>query len=271
MIATCRRWPSARFSYADRRLLASRELKEGTAQRKPHYVRTRKERVAITDLWLQKGNPSEIVRPNVNYYVPFDGHTEMWNDAQGRLRVRWLPARMVKGVACDTPMPGFRVNTCNTLRLWKSEAIESFGLEDFNASDYYQAVQEKVISETLSKVLYPNDEREAGKRLRLAQQYFFVSCSLPDMLCLLDLKGEPVSRFAEMFTARLNDTHPAIAVAELMRLLVDERLLSWEEAWDITRRTLAYTNHTLARVAIIEAAGEKKCAWLTGRPSVATP
>jgi starch phosphorylase len=206
--------------------------------------------VEITDLWLQKGNPWEIVRPNVNYYVPFGGHTEMWNDAQGRLRVRWLPARMVKGVACDTPMPGFRVNTCNTLRLWKSEAIEAFGLEDFNAGDYYQAVQEKVISETLSKVLYPNDEPEAGKRLRLAQQYFFVSCSLQDMLCLLDLKGEPVSRFAEMFTAQLNDTHPAIAVAELMRLLVDERLLSWEEAWDITRRTLAYTNHTLLPEAL---------------------
>ncbi|WP_028208999.1 glycogen/starch/alpha-glucan phosphorylase [Paraburkholderia nodosa] len=206
--------------------------------------------VEITDLWLQKGNPWEIVRPNVNYYVPFGGHTEMWNDAQGRLRVRWLPARMVKGVACDTPMPGFRVNTCNTLRLWKSEAIESFGLEDFNAGDYYQAVQEKVISETLSKVLYPNDEPEAGKRLRLAQQYFFVSCSLQDMLCLLDLKGEPVARFAEMFTAQLNDTHPAIAVAELMRLLVDERLLPWEAAWEITCRALAYTNHTLLPEAL---------------------
>ncbi|MEM5314494.1 glycogen/starch/alpha-glucan phosphorylase [Paraburkholderia sp. JHI869] len=206
--------------------------------------------VEVTDLWLQKGNPWEIVRPNVNYYVSFGGHTEMWNDAQGRLRVRWLPARMVKGVACDTPMPGFRVNTCNTLRLWKSEAIESFGLEDFNAGDYYRAVQEKVISETLSKVLYPNDEPEAGKRLRLEQQYFFVSCSLQDMLCLLDLKGEPVSRFADMFTAQLNDTHPAIAVAELMRLLVDERLLSWEAAWDITRRTLAYTNHTLLPEAL---------------------
>jgi glycogen phosphorylase len=206
--------------------------------------------VEVTDLWLQKGNPWEIVRPNLNYYVSFGGHTEMWHDAQGRLRVRWLPARMVKGVACDTPMPGFRVNTCNTLRLWKSEAIESFDLQDFNAGDYYQAVQDKVISETLSKVLYPNDEPDAGKRLRLAQQYFFVSCSLQDMLRLLDVKGEPVARFADMFTAQLNDTHPAIAVAELMRLLVDERLLPWDEAWDITRRTLAYTNHTLLPEAL---------------------
>ena len=103
--------------------------------------------------------------------------------------MRWIPARQVKGVACDMPMQGYRVDTCNTLRLWKSEAVESFDFQDFNAGDYYQAVQEKVISETLSKVLYPNDEPEAGKRLRLAQQYFFVSCSLQDMLRLLDAQG----------------------------------------------------------------------------------
>jgi starch phosphorylase len=206
--------------------------------------------VEVTDKWLQKGNPWEIVRPNVAYYVAFGGHTQSETDPQGRLRVQWIPAHMVKGVACDTPMLGFRVNTCNTLRLWKSEAVESFDLQDFNAGDYYQAVQEKVISETLSKVLYPNDEPEAGKRLRLAQQYFFVSCSLQDMLRLLDLKGEPVGRFADMFAAQLNDTHPSIAVAELMRLLVDVRLLPWDEAWDITRRTLAYTNHTLLPEAL---------------------
>jgi starch phosphorylase len=206
--------------------------------------------VEVTDKWLQKGNPWEIVRPNVAYYVAFGGHTQSETDPQGRLRVQWIPAHMVKGVACDTPMLGFRVNTCNTLRLWKSEAVESFDLQDFNAGDYYQAVQEKVISETLSKVLYPNDEPEAGKRLRLAQQYFFVSCSLQDMLRLLDLKGEPVGRFADMFAAQLNDTHPSIAVAELMRLLVDVRLLPWDEAWSTTRRTLAYTNHTLLPEAL---------------------
>jgi glycogen phosphorylase len=206
--------------------------------------------VEVTDLWLQKGNPWEIVRPGVNSYVSFGGRTEVWHDAHGRYRVRWLPARMVKGVACDTPMLGYRVNTCNTLRLWKSEAIESFDLEDFNAGDYYQAVQDKVISETLSKVLYPNDEPESGKRLRLAQQYFFVSCSLQDMLRILDLKGEPVTRFADMFAVQLNDTHPSIAVAELMRLLVDERLVPWDDAWDITCRALAYTNHTLLPEAL---------------------
>jgi starch phosphorylase len=206
--------------------------------------------VEVTDKWLQSGNPWEIVRSDVNYYVNFDGRTEAWTDETGRGRTRWIPGGQVKGVACDTPVPGYRVDTCNTLRLWKSEAVESFDFQDFNVGDYYGAVQEKVISETLSKVLYPNDEPEIGKRLRLAQQYFFVSCSLQDMLHLLDWKGEPVTRFPHLFAAQLNDTHPSIAVAELMRLLMDERLLSWEEAWDITRRTFAYTNHTLLPEAL---------------------
>ncbi|RZL90801.1 MAG: glycogen/starch/alpha-glucan phosphorylase [Variovorax sp.] len=206
--------------------------------------------VEETDKWLQKGNPWEIVRPDVAFYVHFGGRTESDTDAQGRLRVRWIAARQVKGVACDTSVAGYRVATCNTLRLWKSEAVESFDLADFNVGDYYGAVQEKVVSETLSKVLYPNDEPESGKRLRLAQQYFFVSCSLQDMLRLLELKGEPIERFADMFAAQLNDTHPSIAVAELMRLLVDERQLPWDQAWDITRRTLAYTNHTLLPEAL---------------------
>jgi starch phosphorylase len=206
--------------------------------------------VEVTDQWLQKGNPWEIVRPDVRFYVSFGGHTQVEVDADGRYRVRWIAANQVKGVACDTPVLGYRVNTCNTLRLWKSEAVESFDFQDFNVGDYYGAVQEKVVSETLSKVLYPNDEPESGKRLRLAQQYFFVSCSLQDMLRLLDLKGERIDRFPDLFAAQLNDTHPSIAVAELMRLLVDERHLGWEQAWDITRRTLAYTNHTLLPEAL---------------------
>jgi len=206
--------------------------------------------VETTDKWLQKGNPWELVRPNVSYCVNFSGHTEATTDAQGRHQVRWIPGSQVKGVACDTPVLGFRVNTCNTLRLWKSEAVESFDFEDFNVGDYYGAVEQKVVSETLSKVLYPNDEPEAGKRLRLAQQYFFVSCSLQDMLRLLEMKGEPIERLAETFAAQMNDTHPSVAVAELMRLLVDERGLDWEQAWDLTRRTLAYTNHTLLPEAL---------------------
>jgi len=206
--------------------------------------------VEVTDKWLQRGNPWEIVHPDVTPYVSFGGHTEAITDEQGRYRVRWVPGYRIKGVAYDIPVVGFRVNTCNTLRLWKSEAVESFDLKDFNVGDYYGAVQEKVRSETLSKILYPNDEPEIGKRLRLAQQYFFVSCSLQDLLRLLELKREPVTRLPELCAVQLNDTHPSIAVAELMRLLVDERLLPWEEAWELTRRTLAYTNHTLLPEAL---------------------
>jgi starch phosphorylase len=206
--------------------------------------------VETTDKWLQKGNPWEIVRPEVGYYVSLRGHTERYTDPDGRVRVRWVPASRVKGIACDIPVLGYRVNTCNTLRLWRSEAVESFDFQDFNVGDYYGAVREKVISETLSKVLYPNDEPEAGKRLRLAQQYFFVSCSLQDMLKLCEMKGETVRHFPELFAAQMNDTHPAIAVAELMRLLIDEHRLDWDEAWDITQRTLSYTNHTLLPEAL---------------------
>ena len=206
--------------------------------------------VEVTDKWLQKGNAWEIVRPEVGWYVNIGGRTERYTGADGRLRVRWLPASRVKGIACDIPVPGYRVNTCNTLRLWRSEAVESFDFQDFNVGDYYGAVREKVISETLSKVLYPNDDPEAGKRLRLAQQYFFVSCSLQDMLRLIEMKRVPVRRFPELFAVQMNDTHPAIAVAELMRLLVDENDLGWDEAWDITQRTLSYTNHTLLPEAL---------------------
>jgi starch phosphorylase len=206
--------------------------------------------VEVTDKWLQKGNPWEIVRTDATPYVNFGGRTEACTDAQGRYRVRWIPASRVKGVACDTPVLGYRVNTCNTLRLWKSEAVESFDFGEFNAGDYYGAVHEKVTSETLSKVLYPNDEPQIGKRLRLAQQYFFVSCSLQDMLRVLELKREPLTHLPELFAVQLNDTHPSIAVAELMRLLVDERQLPWDQAWDLTQRTLAFTNHTLLPEAL---------------------
>ncbi len=206
--------------------------------------------VELTDRWLQRGTPWEIVRPEVSYYVKFGGHCEPGTDAEGRYVVRWVEGHQVKGVAYDTPVPGYRVPTCNTLRLWKSEAVESFDFQDFNVGDYYGAVAEKTLSETLTKVLYPNDEPEVGKRLRLAQQYFFVSCSLQDMLRLLDLKGDPITHFPSLFAVQMNDTHPSIAVAELMRLLVDERGVPWEQAWDITVRALGYTNHTLLPEAL---------------------
>jgi len=206
--------------------------------------------VEATDKWLAQGNPWEIARPEVGWYVNFSGRTERFTDGEGRARVRWVPGSRVKGIACDIPVPGYRVNNCNTLRLWRSEAVESFDFGDFNVGDYYGAVREKMMSETLSKVLYPNDEAAAGKRLRLAQQYFFVSCSLQDMLRLLEMKGAAVEQLPELFAAQMNDTHPALAVAELMRLLVDEHRLEWDKAWELTQRTLAYTNHTLLPEAL---------------------
>ncbi len=204
----------------------------------------------ITDKWLRGGNPWEIAKPDISYYVNFGGHTERYQDQQGNLKVRWIPRHAVRGMAYDTPILGYRVNTCNTLRLWSAEACESFDFQAFNSGDYYAAVNDKVVSETLTKVLYPNDEPKIGKRLRLAQQYFFVSCSLQDMLRILDLFGESPLHFPDKFAVQLNDTHPSIAVAELMRLLVDERQLGWEEAWDTTVRTMGYTNHTLLPEAL---------------------
>jgi starch phosphorylase len=204
----------------------------------------------VTDKWLRRGNPWEIAKPAVAYYVNWGGHTESYHDDQGRYRVRWVPYREVKGTAYDTPIQGYRVQTCNTLRLWSAEAVESFDFQAFNTGDYYQAVAEKMLSETVTKVLYPNDEPDIGKRLRLAQQYFFVSCSLQDMLHLLDIVGKPVQNFAERYAVQLNDTHPSIGVAELMRLLVDERGLAWDEAWGITVQTFGYTNHTLLPEAL---------------------
>jgi len=204
----------------------------------------------ITDKWLHYGNPWEMLKPNTFYYVNWGGHTEHYYDAAGRYQVRWVPSRVVKGVAYDTPIQGYGVNTCNTLRLWSAEAVESFDLQAFNTGDYYQAVNEKLISETVTKVLYPNDEPSVGKQLRLAQQYFFVSCSLQDMLQLLDMAGAPVQQFAQQIAVQINDTHPAIGVAELMRLLVDERQLDWDTAWDITVASFGYTNHTLLPEAL---------------------
>jgi starch phosphorylase len=157
---------------------------------------------------------------------------------------------VVKGIAYDTPVPGYRVPTTNLLRLWKAEATESFDFAAFNVGDYYGAVDEKIASETISKVLYPNDEPEAGKQLRLTQQYFFVSCSLQDMIRLLLLRGKRLNDLHLYWAAQLNDTHPSIAVAELMRLLVDEHSMEWDEAWAITQQTCAYTNHTLLAEAL---------------------
>src|SRR5436190_18989836 len=172
----------------------------------------------ITDKWLRFGNPWELARSEIAYPVQFGGHTESYRDEQGHYRVRWIPDEVVKGIAYDTPISGYRVGTCDILRLWKAEAVESFDFAVFNQGNYMSAVTAKMQSENITKVLYPNDEPEQGKRLRLQQQFFFVTCSLQDMLRLHLLFGDRrADTFHERFAVQLNDTHPAIAVAELMR------------------------------------------------------
>jgi starch phosphorylase len=204
----------------------------------------------VTDKWLRLGNPWEIPRPELTYEVNFGGHTESYLDENGKYRVRWIPDLKIEGVAYDTPVPGYKNGMVNLLRLWKSEAAESFDFGAFNKGDYYGAVDKKIISETISKILYPNDELPKGKRLRLSQQYFFVSCSLQDVLRIQTRRKINLDQMSEMVALQLNDTHPSIAVAELMRLLIDCYNYDWDKAWSITQNTLSYTNHTLLPEAL---------------------
>ena len=207
--------------------------------------------VERTDNWLTPGNPWEIAKPELNYKVGWGGHTEHYTDDRGEPQVRWVPERIVKGVYYGTPIQGYDVNTCNTLTLWSANAVNALALDAFNAGDYYRAVEDQVVSQNVTKVLYPNDEPEAGKQLRLLQQYFFVSCSLQDVLHMVeDFARVTAHQLPARAAIQLNDTHPSIAVAELMRLLIDDRDFAWDEAWDITVKTLAYTNHTLLPEAL---------------------
>jgi starch phosphorylase len=206
--------------------------------------------VEVCDKWLAQGNPWEIARYERAYPVGFGGRTEVWHDEAGQSRVRWIPDHVVQGIPFDTPIAGYRVSTVNVLRLWKAEATESFDFSAFNVGDYYRAVEQKVVSENLTKILYPNDQPREGKRLRLEQQYFFVSCSLQDMVRMHLESGGSLATLDRGFVAQLNDTHPSIAVAELMRLLVDEQTIDWDTAWAVTQRTLSYTNHTLLPEAL---------------------
>lgn len=206
--------------------------------------------VEKTDKWLRFGNAWELARPEWAVEVKLGGRVEEYTDKDGVHQERWVPHQVIKGVPYDTPLLGYRTNTANTLRLWSAQATESFDFSAFNSGDYFGAVHEKVITENVSKVLYPNDDDTAGKRLRLTQQIFFVSCSLQDMLNILKRQQLPISSFHEKFAVQLNDTHPAIAVAELMRLLIDEHQFEWDHAWHITKQTFAYTNHTLLPEAL---------------------
>jgi starch phosphorylase len=206
--------------------------------------------VEKTDKWLRFGTPWDIPRPEWAVEVRLGGRTQSYTDEQGRFRSRWLPAQTVIGIPYDTPILGYHNNTANTLRLWRAEAPESFDFAVFNRGDYYGAVERKIVSENITKVLYPNDEAVKGKELRLEQQYFFVSCSLQDMLRIMRGQKIPLERFHEKFAVQLNDTHPAVAVAELMRLLIDENGMDWDQAWAVTRKSFAYTNHTLLPEAL---------------------
>ena len=206
--------------------------------------------VEITDKWLRFGNVWEIARPHLAQVVKLGGYTEAFTNEQGEYRVRWVPGRVVVGIPYDTPVVGYRVDSCALLRLWSAEAAQSFDFDDFNRGDYYGAVEEKVYSENISKVLYPNDEGMQGKQLRLEQQYFFVACSIKDMIRLCLRRGLPLDRFHEMFCIQLNDTHPAIGIAELMRQLIDRHGMAWELAWDMTKKCFSYTNHTLLPEAL---------------------
>lgn len=203
------------------------------------------------DHWLRDGNPWEIERPDETRVVKFYGHTEFHKDQQGKLRACWENSQDILAVPYDMPIPGFKNDKVNTLRLWKAEATDEFNLEDFNAGDYAEAVAQKNKAEQITMVLYPNDVSENGKVLRLRQQYFLASASLQDVLAVWNNKNAgDFSEFAAYHCFQLNDTHPTLAVAELMRLLMDEHALEWDAAWDIVRQSMAYTNHTLLPEAL---------------------
>ncbi|HEX9023230.1 MAG TPA: glycogen/starch/alpha-glucan phosphorylase [Geobacteraceae bacterium] len=209
------------------------------------------EQVEYPDHWLRDGNPWEIERPEYTQRVCFGGRTEYRRNAAGRLSVHWVDTNDVLAVPYDVPIPGYKNNTVNTLRLWRAAATDEFDLGEFNAGLYPESVAAKNSAEQITLVLYPNDSSENGKELRLRQQYFLASASLRDVLARwVGTHGDDFSSFAEKNVFQLNDTHPSCAVAELMRLLMDEYGLGWERAWEITSRTMAYTNHTLLPEAL---------------------
>ncbi len=207
--------------------------------------------IEMPDCWLRDGNPWEMESPENTRRVKFFGNTEMYTDSNGESRRRWVNTHDVLAVPYDLPVPGYRNETVNTLRLWKSEATDEFNLAEFNSGSYTDAVALKNMAEQISMVLYPNDSSENGKELRLRQQYFLASASLQDVLDRwVTTHGADFTGFADKNGFQLNDTHPSIAVAEFMRLLMDDHHLGWETAWDVTCKTMAYTNHTLLPEAL---------------------
>ena len=209
------------------------------------------QQIELPDDWTFYGNPWEFPAPDDLQVVGFYGHTEPVDDDQGGLRARWLPGEMVRGEPSHMLVPGYGTETVNILRLWRARAgRESFDLGLFNAGRYAEAVEAQMRSENLTKVLYPSDSTEAGRELRLKQQYFLVSCSLRDIIRRFRFRNSDWEAFPGKVVIQLNDTHPVLAIPELMRLLVDENGVGWEQAWSITRRTFAYTCHTLLPEAL---------------------
>ena len=206
--------------------------------------------VESRDPWLERMNPWEIARPDKAATVNFGGHVAHHQDEKGNLVCDWIATTKVRGVPYDMPVAGYGTNTVNSLRLWSAQATNDFNLEIFNAGDYRKAVEDKVISETISKVLYPADNNPEGRELRLKQQYFFVCCSIYDIVRRYKKTHADFKQFADKVAIQLNDTHPAIAVAELMRVFIDQERLSWDEAWAITEKVFGYTNHTLLPEAL---------------------
>lgn len=202
------------------------------------------------DDWLRFGNIWEIIRPEYAQTIPLYGEVQSVFDDLGRYRPKWINTRDVVGVPYDIPIAGYGTNTCNFLRLWESRASEDLDFDVFNSGGYVESVQEKTMSETISKVLYPNDATENGKELRLVQQYFFVACSLKDIIRRYRRNHDTWDAFPEKVCVQLNDTHPAVAVPELMRVLHDEEEMDWDSAWEIVTKTFAYTNHTLLPEAL---------------------
>src|SRR5215475_13666498 len=215
--------------------------------------------VEVPDGWLRYGNPWEIARPGDRFRVQFYGRVHTYTNARGRLSHDWVDTKDVLATPFDTPIPGYGTETVNTLRLWGARAVQEFNLEEFNEGDYVGAIEARARSENICRVLYPNDNVFVGRELRLAQEYFFVSATLQDIIRRYRKRYEihdrprglrTFDRFADKVAIQLNDTHPALAIPELMRLLIDVEELGWDEAWDITSRTFGYTNHTVMPEAL---------------------
>lgn len=204
------------------------------------------------DHWLRYGNPWKIVRPEFTYKVKFNGQVTTYYDETGRTRYQWVNTDDVLAIANDVPVPGYQHRTVNTLRLWQAKSTDEFNLNNFNQGNYLSAVENKNLSETISKVLYPNDSIPQGKILRLRQQYFFVSATLQDIIYNFKMQNTDFSLLPEKAAIQLNDTHPAIAIPDLMRILMDDEGLEWDAAWDITQKVFAYTNHTIVPEALEE-------------------